>query len=162
MSPCTVVRELVARIQQLRGCVAAGDGCSVDYYTHINLQRGCTRSELVRAHLLLMLKLKPDRSASFAERLELVDEHRDLDAVRDQARMSALFLYRMLQKGHSHVMSAVLDAERQRAREDAAASAAAAAAPSRKEESAVVPVPESPKSESVRLTNNRLRERVGI
>jgi anion-transporting ArsA/GET3 family ATPase len=41
--------------------------------------------------------------------------------VRDQARMSALFLYRMLQKGYSCIMSAVLDAERQRAKDAAAA-----------------------------------------
>ncbi|RLN32879.1 uncharacterized protein C2845_PM03G17010 [Panicum miliaceum] len=120
-------RTLTARIQQLRGRVAAGEGCSVDYYALLGVARGCTRSELERAHLLLTLKLKPDRSVSFAERLELVDEHRDLEAVRDQARMSALFLYRMLQKGYSFIMSAVLDEEaaaRQRAK-DAAASAAA-------------------------------------
>ncbi|KAM0895334.1 hypothetical protein ACQ4PT_023909 [Festuca glaucescens] len=148
-------RELVARIQQLRGRVAAGDGCSVDYYALLGLPRGCTRTELVCAHLLLTLKLKPDRSASFAERLELVDEHRDLESVRDQARMSALFLYRMLQKGYSHVMSAVLDeeaAQRKRAREDAAAlaagmAAAAASAPKQETEEAVVP--EGPKLESV-------------
>ncbi|CAM0907504.1 unnamed protein product [Alopecurus aequalis] len=147
-------RELVARIQQLRGRVAAGDGCSVDYYALLGVPRGCTRTEIVRAHLLLTLKLKPDRSSSFAERLELVDEHRDLDAVRDQARMSALFLYRMLQKGYSHVMSAVLDeeaAQRQRAREDAAALAAAvaataASAPAPKQEEEEAAVPERPKS----------------
>uniref|UniRef100_A0ACD5WST2 Uncharacterized protein n=1 Tax=Avena sativa TaxID=4498 RepID=A0ACD5WST2_AVESA len=144
-------RELVARVRQLRGRVAAGDGCKVDYYALLGLRRGCARSELVRAHLLLTLKLKPERSASFAERLELVDEHRDLDAVRDQARMSALFLYRMLQKGYSHVMSAVLDeeaAERQRAREDAAALAAAAevALAAREQEEEALTVPESPKS----------------
>jgi len=154
-------RELVARIQQLRGRVAAGDGCSVDYYALLGLQRGCARSELVRAHLLLTLKLKPDRSASFAERLELVDEHRDLDAVRDQARMSALFLYRMLQKGYSYVMSAVLDeeaAQRQRAREDAAAAAALAAAVAAeasapKQEDQALTVLKSPKAEGVRSVN---------
>uniref|UniRef100_A0ACD5YBX5 Uncharacterized protein n=1 Tax=Avena sativa TaxID=4498 RepID=A0ACD5YBX5_AVESA len=148
-------RELVARIQQLRGRVAAGDGCKVDYYALLGLRRGCARSELVRAHLLLTLKLKPERSASFAERLELVDEHRDLDAVRDQARMSALFLYRMLQKGYSHVMSAVLDAERQRAREDGAALAAAAeVAAARKQEEVALTVPVCPKSpESVHGAN---------
>ena len=43
--------------------------------------------------------------------MELVDEHRDLEAVRDQARMSALFLYRMLCKGYSSIMAAVLDEE---------------------------------------------------
>ncbi|XP_062186567.1 uncharacterized protein LOC133890137 [Phragmites australis] len=120
-------RTLTARIQQLRGRVAAGKGCSVDYYALLGVRRGCTRSELERAHLLLTLKLKPDRSASFAERLELVDEHRDLEAVRDQERMSALFLYRMLQKGYLFIMSAVLDLEaeeRQRAKDAAAAASA--------------------------------------
>ncbi|VAH41888.1 unnamed protein product [Triticum turgidum subsp. durum] len=170
-------RELVARVQQLRARVAAGDGCNVDYYALLGVPRGCARSEVVRAHLLLTLKLKPDRSASFAERLELVDEHRDLDAVRDQARMSALFLYRMLQKGYSHIMSAVLDEEaaaRQRAREDAAAAAlaatvaaaaasatkqaeeeaAASAAMQEEEEEEAAAVPESPKqTERVRCEN---------
>ncbi|KAM3392349.1 hypothetical protein ACQJBY_013461 [Aegilops geniculata] len=169
-------RQLVARVQQLRARVAAGDGCSVDYYALLGVPRGCARSEVVRAHLLLTLKLKPDRSASFAERLELVDEHRDLDAVRDQARMSALFLYRMLQKGYSHIMSAVLDEEaaaRQRAREDATAAAlaatvaaaaaasatkqeeeeAAASAAMQQEQEAAAAVPESPKPESVRCEN---------
>jgi tetratricopeptide (TPR) repeat protein len=119
-------RTLIARSQLLRGRVAGG-GEGVDYYALLGVRRGCTRAELERAHLLLTLKLKPDRSTSFAERLELVDEHRDLEAVRDQARMSALFLYRMLQKGYSFIMSAVLDqeaAERQRAKDAAAAQAA--------------------------------------
>ncbi|KAJ1255768.1 hypothetical protein BS78_K161700 [Paspalum vaginatum] len=136
-------RALTARIQRLRGRVAAGGACGVDYYALLGVRRGCTRSELERAHVVLALKLRPDRSVSFAERLELVDEHRDLEAVRDQARMSALFLYRMLQKGYSSIMAAVLDeeaAERQRAAKDdavaeaeaeklPAAAAAAAAAP---------------------------------
>ncbi|KAI5009173.1 hypothetical protein ZWY2020_010221 [Hordeum vulgare] len=164
-------RELVARVQQLRARVAAGDGCNVDYYALLGVPRGCARSEVVRAHLLLTLKLKPDRSASFAERLELVDEHRDLDAVRDQARMSALFLYRMLQKGYSHIMSNVLDEEaaaRQRAREDATAAALAAAvaaaasatkqeeeeeeaaaSAAMQEEQDAAAVPESPEAENV-------------
>jgi tetratricopeptide (TPR) repeat protein len=130
-------RKLTARIQGLRGRVAAGEACNIDYYLLLGVRRGCTRSELERAHLLLSLKLKPDRAVVFGERLELVDEHRDLEAVRDQARMSALLLYRMLQKGYSFVMSAVLDeeaAERQRAKDAAAAAAAAAAALAAKQE----------------------------
>ncbi|KAG2639219.1 uncharacterized protein LOC120662242 [Panicum virgatum] len=126
-------RTLTGRIQQLRGRVAAGagEGCSVDYYALLGVRRGCTRSELERAHLVLTLKLKPVRSVSFAERLELVDEHRDLEAVRDQARMSALFLYRMLHKGYSFIMSAVLDEEaaaRQQQDEAAVAARTTAAA----------------------------------
>ena len=148
-------RTLTARIQQLRGRVAAGEGCSVDYYALLGVRRGCTRSELERAHLVLTLKLKPDRSVSFAERLELVDEHRDLEAVRDQARMSALFLYRMLQKGYSFIMSAVLDeeaAERQRAKDAAAAAALAAMAesePKQEEEVATAATPLSPSFQGV-------------
>ncbi|KAG8099028.1 hypothetical protein GUJ93_ZPchr0013g34052 [Zizania palustris] len=144
-------RALTTRIPQLRGRVA--DACSVDYYALLGVQRGCTRSELERAHLLLTLKLRPDRCASFAERLELVDEHRDLESVRDQARMSALSLYRMLQKGYSFIMSAVLDeeaAERKRAK-DAAAVAVVAAAAARKQEASAVP--EKPNSGSVSRVN---------
>ncbi|AQK43184.1 Tetratricopeptide repeat (TPR)-like superfamily protein [Zea mays] len=92
-------RKLTARIQGLRGRVAAGEACNIDYYLLLGVRRGCPRSELERAHLLLSLKLKPDRAVVFGERLELMDEHRDLEAVRDQACMSALLLYRMLQKG---------------------------------------------------------------
>ncbi|KAG8079243.1 hypothetical protein GUJ93_ZPchr0007g4099 [Zizania palustris] len=145
-------RALTARIQQLRARVAAV--CSVDYYALLGVQRGCTRSELERAHLLLSLKLRPDRCASFAERLELVDEHRDLEAVRDQARMSALSLYRMLQKGYSFIMSAVLDeeaAERKRAKDAAAASAAA-----RKHEEATVV--EKPKTGSVNIRHVQITQ----
>jgi tetratricopeptide (TPR) repeat protein len=143
-------RKLIARIQGLRSRVAAGEACNIDYYLLLGVRRGCTRSELERAHLLLSLKLKPDRAVVFGERLELVDEHRDLEAVRDQARMSALLLYRMLQKGYSFVMSAVLDeeaAERQRAKDAAAAAAAAALAA--KQEAAELPE-KSKNTETVR------------
>nr|XP_025880133.1 uncharacterized protein LOC4332590 isoform X2 [Oryza sativa Japonica Group] len=137
-------RKLTARIQGLRSRVAAGEACNIDYYALLGVRRGCTRSELERAHLLLTLKLKPDRAVVFGERLELVDEHRDLEAVRDQARMSALLLYRMLQKGYSFIMSAVIDeeaAERQRAREAALAVKQEAT----KQELAAPPMPEKPR-----------------
>uniref|UniRef100_A0A0D9VT50 J domain-containing protein n=1 Tax=Leersia perrieri TaxID=77586 RepID=A0A0D9VT50_9ORYZ len=132
-------RKLTTRIQELRRRVGAGEACNIDYYALLGIRRGCTRSELERAHLLLTLKLKPDRAVVFGERLELIDEHRDLEAVRDQARMSALLLYRMLQKGYSFIMSAVIDeeaAERQRAREAAAAAKEAAAAAAAAKEAA--------------------------
>ncbi|KAF0908569.1 hypothetical protein E2562_026620 [Oryza meyeriana var. granulata] len=163
-------RALTPRIQQLRGRVAAGEACSVDYYALLGVRRGCTRSELERAHLLLTLKLRPDRCASFAERLELVDEHRDLDAVRDQARMSALSLYRMLQKGYSFIMSVVLDeeaAERQRGKDDAAAAAAAAAAlataaASAREQEETAAVPEKPKFSSVGVPSANVHVKVQV
>ncbi|KAM0899143.1 hypothetical protein ACQ4PT_021447 [Festuca glaucescens] len=151
-------RKLVARIQGLRGRVALGEACSIDYHALLGVRRGCTRSELERAHLLLSLKLKPDRAVVFGERLELVDEHRDLEAVRDQARMSALLLYRMLQKGYSFLMSAVIDEEaagRQRARE--AATAAAEAAVLCKQQPAAEPLPAnltSGETDRVPITNS--------
>ncbi|RZR72188.1 hypothetical protein BHM03_00011116 [Ensete ventricosum] len=123
------LRTLNARIQQLRGRVAAGEGNNVDYYALIGVRRGCTRPELVRAHLLLTLKHKPEKAVGFMDRLELADDHRDLDTIRDQARMSASILYRMLQKGYA-LMAAVMEeeaAEKQRAKEAVANSAAAVA-----------------------------------
>ncbi|XP_010938305.2 uncharacterized protein [Elaeis guineensis] len=124
-------RALNARIHQLRARVAAGEVSDVDYYALIGVRRGCTRSELERAHLLLSLKHKPDKAGAFVDRLEFADDHRDLDAVRDQSRMSALILYRLLQKGYARIMAAVMDEEaneKQRAKEAATAAAAAAAA----------------------------------
>uniref|UniRef100_A0A0E0I5Z7 J domain-containing protein n=1 Tax=Oryza nivara TaxID=4536 RepID=A0A0E0I5Z7_ORYNI len=160
-------RALTPRIQQLRGRVAGGEACSVDYYALLGVRRGCTRSELERAHLLLTLKLRPDRCASFAERLELVDEHRDLEAVRDQARMSALSLYRMLQKGYSFIMSVVQDeeaAERQRAKDAAAATAAAAAAAAAaalaREQEETAAVPEKAKISSVSVPSTNVQVQV--
>ncbi|CAM0151595.1 unnamed protein product [Urochloa decumbens] len=129
-------RALAGRIQDLRSMAGA-----IDYYALLGVGRGCTRWELERAHLLLTLKLKPERSVSFAERVELVDEHRDLDAVRDQARMSALFLYRMLHKGYAFIMSAVQDEEAARRQKANDAAAAAAALTAKAEEPAIPIIP---------------------
>lgn len=125
------LRATAARIQACRRSVASGEGCGMDYYALIGVKRGCTRPELERAHRLLSLRHKPDKAAGFVDRLEFADEHRDVDSVREQVRMSALILYRMLQKGYSSIMSAVMDdeevaAERKRAKEAAAAAASAA------------------------------------
>lgn len=100
----------------------------MDYYALIGLRRGCSRSELERAHLLLCLRHKPDKSTNFIERCELSDD-RDLDSIRDRAKMSALLLFRLLQKGYSSVMSTIMDeeaAERQRKKATAALQAAQA------------------------------------
>ncbi|CAA6654382.1 unnamed protein product [Spirodela intermedia] len=111
------LRALASRTQELRQRVARG--------------KPTTRSELERAHLLLSLKHRPDKAAAFVDRVEFTDDYRDLDAVRDQAKMSALMLYRLLQKGYSSIMSTVIDeeaAEKQRLRAVAALQAAAATA----------------------------------
>lgn len=113
---------LTTKIQQLKQRVASGETSNVDYYALIGLRRGCSRSELERAHLLLCLRHKPDKATNFIERCELSDD-RDLDSIKDRAKMSALLLYRLLQKGYSSVMSTIMDdeaAEKQRKKAAAA------------------------------------------
>lgn len=118
---------LTTKSQELKQRVASGETGNVDYYALIGLRRGCSRSELERAHLLLCLKHKPDKATSFIDRCELADD-RDLDSVKDRSKMSALLLYRLLQKGYSNVMSTIMDeeaAEKQRKKAAAALQAAA-------------------------------------
>ncbi|XWS76634.1 hypothetical protein CRYUN_Cryun01aG0194000 [Craigia yunnanensis] len=120
---------LTTKIQQLKQRVASGEIGNVDYYALIGLRRGCSRSELERAHLLLCLRHKPDKATNFIDRCEFADE-RDLDSVKDRAKMSALLLYRLLQKGYSSVMTNIMDeeaAEKQRKKAAAALQAAQAA-----------------------------------
>ncbi|KAL4339301.1 hypothetical protein GQ457_08G021720 [Hibiscus cannabinus] len=117
---------LTAIIQRLKQRVASGETANVDYYALIGLKRGCSRSELERAHLLLCLRHKPDKAINFIDRCDLPDEC-DLDSVKDRAKMSALLLYRLLQKGYSSVMSTIMDeeaAEKQRKKAAAALQAA--------------------------------------
>ncbi|KAG8389551.1 hypothetical protein BUALT_Bualt02G0241000 [Buddleja alternifolia] len=119
--------SLAAKSQHLKQRVAAGETGNVDYYALIGLRRGCSRSELERAHLLLTLRHKPDKSSSFIERCEFADE-KDLDSVRDRAKMSALLLYRLIQKGYTSLMATVLDEEAiEKQRKKAAAALQAAA-----------------------------------
>lgn len=105
--------SLAAKMQHLKQRVASGETGNVDYYVLIGLRRGCSRSELERAHLLLMLKHKPDRCSNFIEKCEFADE-KDVISVRDRAKMSALLLYRMIQRGYTSLMSTVLDEEQRR------------------------------------------------
>ncbi|XP_051142063.1 uncharacterized protein LOC127258995 [Andrographis paniculata] len=108
--------SLATKIQQLKQRVAAGETGNVDYLALMGLRRGCSKSELERAQLLLTLKHKPDGSSSFIEKCEFADE--DVESVRDRARMSSLLLYRLIQKGYSSILSTILEdqlaAEKQR------------------------------------------------
>ncbi|WCJ22300.1 Tetratricopeptide repeat (TPR)-like superfamily protein [Euphorbia peplus] len=120
---------LTTKTQELKQRVAKGETGNVDYYALIGLRRGCSRSELERAHLLLCIRHKPDKSVSFVERCEFADD-RDLDSVKDRARMSALLLYRLLQKGYTNVMNTIMDeesAEKQRKKASIALQSAQAA-----------------------------------
>ncbi|WOG87271.1 hypothetical protein DCAR_0206494 [Daucus carota subsp. sativus] len=101
---------LATKIQALKQRVASGETGNVDYYALIGLRRGCSRSELERAHLLLTLRHKPDKSITFIDRCQFSNEQ-DVDSIRDRAKMSSLLLYRLIQKGYTSVMSTILDDE---------------------------------------------------
>ncbi|XP_076905472.1 uncharacterized protein LOC143561231 [Bidens hawaiensis] len=103
--------SLASKSQELKQRIASGEtGNNVDYHALIGLRRGCSRSELERAHLSLALRHKPDKSISFIDRCELTDEV-DVDSIRDRARMSALLLYRLIQRGYTNVMNMILEEE---------------------------------------------------
>ncbi|KAK7396949.1 hypothetical protein VNO78_18112 [Psophocarpus tetragonolobus] len=101
---------LTIKIQELKQRLASGETGNVDYYRLIGVRRGCSRSELERAHLLLSLRHKPDKATGFIERCELADE-RDVESVKERAKMSSLLLYRLLQKGYTNVMGNIMDEE---------------------------------------------------
>ncbi|XP_047962300.1 uncharacterized protein LOC125207123 [Salvia hispanica] len=105
--------SLAAKIQQLKQRLAGGESGNVDYYALMGLRRGCSRSELERAHLLLMLRHKPEKSCNFMEKCEFADD-KDVDSVRDGAKMSGLLLYRMIQRGYTSVVATILEDEAQR------------------------------------------------
>ncbi|KAL0845793.1 hypothetical protein Bca101_019039 [Brassica carinata] len=96
---------LTSKTQQLKEKIANGETGNVDYYALMGIRRDCSRSELDRAYLLLNLKHKPERSMSFIDRFELIDNEEELDSVKDRARMSTLLLYRLIQRGYSVVTS---------------------------------------------------------
>ncbi|KAD3068700.1 hypothetical protein E3N88_36580 [Mikania micrantha] len=102
--------SLGSKSQELKQRIASGETGNVDYHALIGLRRGCSRSELERAHLLLALRHKPDRSTSFIDRCEFADEF-DIDSIRDRAKMSALLLYRLIQRGYSNVLGVILEEE---------------------------------------------------
>ncbi|KAK7259243.1 hypothetical protein RIF29_24844 [Crotalaria pallida] len=101
---------LTTKIQELKSRLASGECRNVDYYALIGVRRGCSRSELERAHVLLALRHKPDKATYFIDRCELANE-RDLETVKERAKMSALLLYRLVQKGYTSVMSTIMDEE---------------------------------------------------
>ncbi|XP_024967987.1 uncharacterized protein LOC112507576 [Cynara cardunculus var. scolymus] len=102
--------SLGSKSQELKQRVASGETGNVDYHSLIGLRRGCSRSELERAHLLLTLRHKPDKSTSFIDRCEFADEL-DMDSIRDRAKMSALLLYRLIQRGYTNVMGTIIEEE---------------------------------------------------
>lgn len=101
---------LGSKIQQLKQRIAMGEAGNVDYYALIGLRRGCLRSELDRAHLLLVLKHKPEKSIGFVDRCEFAEE-KGYDSAKDRARMSAVLLYRLIQRGYSRLSATIVAEE---------------------------------------------------
>ncbi|KAL2556599.1 Heat shock protein DnaJ with tetratricopeptide repeat [Forsythia ovata] len=158
--------SLAAKIQQLKQRVAAGETGNVDYYSLIGLRWGCSRSELERAHLLLNLRHKPDKSSGFIERCEFADE-RDIDSVRDRAKMSALLLYRLIQRAYTSVMSTILDeeaCEKERKKAAAALQVAQAVVQSQqaREQSTSTAMPKDTPSVPKCSSNNRVKNKASI
>ncbi|ESQ39392.1 hypothetical protein EUTSA_v10001383mg [Eutrema salsugineum] len=118
---------LTTKTQKLKQKIANGETGNVDYYGLIGVRRGCTRSELDRAHLLLCLRYKPDRASSFIERCEFTEQN-DVDSVRDRAKMSSLLLYRLIQKGYSAVTAIIAEEATEKLRKNTAAAQAQAQA----------------------------------
>lgn len=143
------LKSLTAKIQAMRQRLASMSGSeigsAVDYHALMGLRRGCTRSEMERAHLVLTLRHRPDMSSSFVDRCEFMDEW-DVEVVKDQARMSSLLLYRLLQKGYSYVMSGIMEAEaaEKQRKKAAAAVGTAARAPATTERGAQSPATTEP------------------
>ncbi|KAL8142639.1 hypothetical protein V2J09_015671 [Rumex salicifolius] len=114
--------QVSAKIQRLKARIAAGETGTVDYHALIGVRRGCSRSELDRSHLLLVLRHKPDRALAFIDRCEFSSEP-ERDEARDRSRMSAVLLYRLIQKGYSSVTVAIAEddkAEKERLKAAAA------------------------------------------
>ena len=122
---------LTTKTQKLKQKIANGETGNVDYYGLIGVRRGCTRSELDRAHLLLCLRYKPDRASSFIDRCEFTDQN-EVDSVRDRVKMSSLLLYRLIQKGYAAVKGII--AEEAEAAEKRRKNAAVVQAPMHKVE----------------------------
>ncbi|MED6149052.1 hypothetical protein PIB30_058774 [Stylosanthes scabra] len=107
------------KIKELKQRVANGEtgNNNVDYYALISLRRGCSRSELQRAHVLLCLKHKHEKALNFIDRCELADE-RDIEDVKERAKMSSLLLYRLIQKGYGHIMANIMEVEEEALEEE--------------------------------------------
>lgn len=86
---------------------------TMDHHRVLGVSRGCTRAEAERAYLLLSLKHRPDKSAQFIDRCEFVDD-RNLDEVKDQARMMGLNLYRLIERAYTGVITLIMEEEMKR------------------------------------------------
>lgn len=85
-------------------------GYSIDYHRILGVPYNCSRGQVERAHLLICLKHRPDRAAHFVDRCEFVDD-RDIEAVKEEARLAAIKLFCLIQRAHSGIIGLILDHE---------------------------------------------------
>ncbi|KAL3692446.1 hypothetical protein R1sor_006097 [Riccia sorocarpa] len=86
---------------------------TIDYHTILGLTPGCTKNEVERAHLLICLKHRPDKASHFIDRCEFVDD-RDIEAVKEEARLAATRLFRLIQNAHAGVMHGIVEEEKEK------------------------------------------------
>ncbi|EOA23734.1 hypothetical protein CARUB_v10016946mg [Capsella rubella] len=104
---------LTTKSNKLKAKIANGEIGNVDYYGLIGVRRGCTRSELDRANLLLCLRHKPDKALAFIERCDFFDQN-EISSVKDRAKMSSLLLYRLIQRGYSALTATIAEEEQRK------------------------------------------------
>ncbi|KAF3495392.1 hypothetical protein DY000_02056899 [Brassica cretica] len=95
---------LTTKSKFLKAKIANGEIGNVDWYGLIGVRRGCSRSELDRANVVLTLRHKPDKALLFIDRCDFADQ-KEVIAVRDRASMASLLLYRLIQRGYSKFMN---------------------------------------------------------
>ncbi|KAI5081834.1 hypothetical protein GOP47_0001577 [Adiantum capillus-veneris] len=93
--------------------VVDGGSCTLDYHTLLGVSRGCSRTDVERAYLLLSLRHRPDKAANFVDRCEFVDE-RDMDYVKDEARSLGFKLFQLIQKAYTGIMAVIVGEEMQK------------------------------------------------
>lgn len=103
---------LTTKSKFLKAKIANGEIGNVDWYGLIGVRRGCSRSELDRANVVLTLRHKPDKALLFIDRCDFADQ-KEVIAVKDRASMASLLLYRLIQRGYS-VLTATIAEEEQR------------------------------------------------
>ncbi|KAG7652830.1 Tetratricopeptide-like helical domain superfamily [Arabidopsis suecica] len=105
---------LTTNIKQMKEKITNRENGNEDYYSLMGIERGCSRSELNRAYLLLNLRYKSERSMTSIDRFDIIDEQ-ELVSVKNRARMSTLLLYRLIQKGYYAVLSDIETVEADKA-----------------------------------------------
>lgn len=104
---------LTTKSKFLKAKIANGEIGNVDWYGLIGVRRGCSRSELDRANVVLTLRHKPDKALLFIDRCDFADQ-KEVIAVKDRASMASLLLYRLIQRGYSVLTATIAEEEKRK------------------------------------------------